>query len=123
LTDCRQRRDGLQADWPNENQGAESTLAFLESLLELRLAENIDQSNEHHHNEQLPIRDGDKVVFPDRYIFASDRDTTYYSSYFVVDTKMVTAGVRTLLRWLTEHAPPLSAARIPVNIRSSSGNE
>jgi glycosyltransferase involved in cell wall biosynthesis len=33
-------RDGLHPDRPNENQGAESTLAFLQSLLELRLAEN-----------------------------------------------------------------------------------
>ena len=33
-------RDGLHADRANENQGAESTLAFLQSLLELRLAEN-----------------------------------------------------------------------------------
>ena len=33
-------RDGLHADRPNENQGAESTLAFLQSLLELRLTEN-----------------------------------------------------------------------------------
>ena len=33
-------RDGLHADRPNENQGAESTLAFLQALLELRLAEN-----------------------------------------------------------------------------------
>ncbi|HEX5133536.1 MAG TPA: glycosyltransferase [Candidatus Krumholzibacteria bacterium] len=33
-------RDGLHADRANENQGAESTLAFLHSLLELRLAEN-----------------------------------------------------------------------------------
>ncbi|MCX6143914.1 MAG: glycosyl transferase family 1, partial [Ignavibacteriales bacterium] len=32
-------RDGLHPDRPNENQGAESTLAFLQSLLELRLAE------------------------------------------------------------------------------------
>ncbi|HQT91012.1 MAG TPA: glycosyltransferase family 4 protein, partial [Candidatus Kryptobacter bacterium] len=30
-------RDGLHADRPNENQGAESTLAFLQALLELRL--------------------------------------------------------------------------------------
>ena len=37
-------RDGLHADRPNENQGAESTLAFLQALLELRLAENIIQS-------------------------------------------------------------------------------
>jgi len=36
-------RDGLHPDRPNENQGAESTLAFLQSLLELRLAENILQ--------------------------------------------------------------------------------
>ena len=32
-------RDGLHPDRANENQGAESTLAFLQSLLELRLAE------------------------------------------------------------------------------------
>jgi glycosyltransferase involved in cell wall biosynthesis len=33
-------RDGLHPDRVNENQGAESTLAFLQSLLELRLAQN-----------------------------------------------------------------------------------
>ncbi|MFZ0545051.1 MAG: glycosyltransferase family 4 protein [Candidatus Promineifilaceae bacterium] len=33
-------RDGLHPDRPNENQGAESTLAFLQTLLEMRLAEN-----------------------------------------------------------------------------------
>ena len=33
-------RDGLHPDRANENQGAESSLAFLQSLLELRLAEN-----------------------------------------------------------------------------------
>jgi glycosyltransferase involved in cell wall biosynthesis len=44
-------RDGLHPDRPNENQGAESTLAFLQSLLELRLAENIGQTKEHTHNE------------------------------------------------------------------------
>jgi hypothetical protein len=33
-------RDGLHPDRANENQGAESTLAFLQSLLQLRLAEN-----------------------------------------------------------------------------------
>ena len=33
-------RDGLHPDRPNENQGAESTLAFLQARLELRLAEN-----------------------------------------------------------------------------------
>lgn len=32
-------RDGLHPDRPNENQGAESTLAFLHSLLEMRLLE------------------------------------------------------------------------------------
>jgi glycosyltransferase involved in cell wall biosynthesis len=45
-------RDGLHPDRPNENQGAESTLAFLQSLLELRLAENLMESNERNHNEQ-----------------------------------------------------------------------
>lgn len=34
-------RDGLHPDRANDNQGAESTLAFLQALLELRLAENI----------------------------------------------------------------------------------
>jgi len=34
-------RDGLHPDRPNENQGAESTLAFLQSLLELRLGQKI----------------------------------------------------------------------------------
>lgn len=33
-------RDGLHPDRPNENQGAESTLAFLHGLLELRLVED-----------------------------------------------------------------------------------
>ncbi len=33
-------RDGLHPDRPNENQGAESTLAFLHALLELRLSEH-----------------------------------------------------------------------------------
>ena len=39
-------RDGLHADRANQNQGAESTLAFLQSLLELRLADNALQSVE-----------------------------------------------------------------------------
>jgi hypothetical protein len=39
-------RDGLHPDRPNENQGAESTLAFLHALLELRLAENLVLSPE-----------------------------------------------------------------------------
>ena len=34
-------RDGLHADRANENQGAESSLAFLSSLLEMRLADHI----------------------------------------------------------------------------------
>jgi glycosyltransferase involved in cell wall biosynthesis len=34
-------RDGLHPDRANENQGAESTLAFLQALLEQRLAENV----------------------------------------------------------------------------------
>jgi hypothetical protein len=37
-------RDGLHADRANENQGAESSLAFLLSLLELRLADPIVNS-------------------------------------------------------------------------------
>lgn len=37
-------RDGLHPDRANENQGAESTLAFLQSWLELRLAENTVQA-------------------------------------------------------------------------------
>lgn len=36
-------RDGLHPDRQNENQGAESTLAFLHALIELRLAENTIQ--------------------------------------------------------------------------------
>jgi hypothetical protein len=48
-------RDGLHPDRPNENQGAESTLAFLQSLLELRLAENVDQPNEHTQHEQSSL--------------------------------------------------------------------
>jgi glycosyltransferase involved in cell wall biosynthesis len=39
-------RDGLHPDRANENQGAESTLAFLQALLELRLADNTLRSME-----------------------------------------------------------------------------
>jgi glycosyltransferase involved in cell wall biosynthesis len=39
-------RDGLHPDRPNENQGAESTLAYLQASLELRLAENTPESME-----------------------------------------------------------------------------
>ena len=42
-------RDGLHPDRLNENQGAESTLAFLQSLLELRLAKNIIITEEDAH--------------------------------------------------------------------------
>ncbi len=48
-------RDGLHSDRPNENQGAESTLAFLQSLLELRIAENIAQPIENKHHEQSSL--------------------------------------------------------------------
>jgi glycosyltransferase involved in cell wall biosynthesis len=40
-------RDGLHSDRLNENQGAESTLAFLQSLLELRHVYNILSLQEH----------------------------------------------------------------------------
>ncbi|HEV8341822.1 MAG TPA: glycosyltransferase family 4 protein [Candidatus Binatia bacterium] len=49
-------RDGLHPDRPNENQGAESTLAFLQSLLELRLAENNLQSVRPELDEQSTAR-------------------------------------------------------------------
>ena len=49
-------RDGLHPDRPNENQGAESTLAFLQALLELRLAENILQTVRRDLNEQSTPR-------------------------------------------------------------------
>lgn len=48
-------RDGLHPDRPNENQGAESTLAFLQSLLELRLAENITLLGEDNHIDSSTI--------------------------------------------------------------------
>ncbi len=48
-------RDGLHPDRPNENQGAESTLAFLQSLLELRLAENSIRSDEKSHIENSTL--------------------------------------------------------------------
>jgi hypothetical protein len=49
-------RDGLHPDRPNENQGAESTLAFLQALLELRLVENILQTVRPELNEQSAPR-------------------------------------------------------------------
>ena len=45
-------RDGLHPDRFNENQGAESTLAFLHALLELSLAKTHILSSEHKNNEQ-----------------------------------------------------------------------
>ncbi len=45
-------RDGLHSDRVNENQGAESTLAYLQSLLELKLTENITRKDESIYNEQ-----------------------------------------------------------------------
>ena len=47
-------RDGLHPDRPNENQGAESTLAFLQASLELRLAENTILSMETHNEPSTP---------------------------------------------------------------------
>jgi hypothetical protein len=49
-------RDGLHPDRVNENQGAESTLAFLQALLELRLAENTLLSWRNELNEQSTHR-------------------------------------------------------------------
>lgn len=45
-------RDGLHPDRVNENQGAESTLAFLQALLELKLTENITKIEEYTLNEK-----------------------------------------------------------------------
>ncbi|MDW8325375.1 MAG: glycosyltransferase [Anaerolineales bacterium] len=49
-------RDGLHPDRANENQGAESTLAFLHALLELRLTENTLPSPELNTHEQSASR-------------------------------------------------------------------
>lgn len=46
-------RDGLHPDRLNENQGAESTLAFLQSLLEFQLADSIPISDKETHIEQI----------------------------------------------------------------------
>jgi glycosyltransferase involved in cell wall biosynthesis len=48
-------RDGLHSDRPNENQGAESTLAFLQALLELRLSESASISMEARNQHTLNI--------------------------------------------------------------------
>jgi hypothetical protein len=44
-------RDGLRLDSLNQNQGAESTLAFLQSLLELKLAYNGRSQNGQNHEQ------------------------------------------------------------------------
>jgi hypothetical protein len=47
-------RDGLHADRVNQNQGAESTLSFLLSLLEMRLSEQaLDPTNGGNHLETI----------------------------------------------------------------------
>lgn len=45
-------RDGLHPDRPNENQGAESTLAYLQALLELRLTDIVALSAKRNQSEQ-----------------------------------------------------------------------
>ncbi len=49
-------RDGLHPDRLNENQGAESTLAYLQALLELRITEISILTLEHKTNEQSQFR-------------------------------------------------------------------
>ncbi|MCI0377428.1 MAG: hypothetical protein L0215_07470, partial [Gemmataceae bacterium] len=44
-------RDGLHSDRLNQNEGAESTLAFLLALLEIRVAENLALSGENADSE------------------------------------------------------------------------
>lgn len=48
-------RDGLHQDRLNENQGAESTLAFLQSLLELQLAESEINTDKADNNEETTL--------------------------------------------------------------------
>lgn len=48
-------RDGLHSDRANENQGAESTLSYLQAWLELRLSEN---TLPEHHEKQLSHSNG-----------------------------------------------------------------
>ena len=43
-------RDGLHAERPNENQGAESTLSFLLALVDMRLAARSDFAHAGHHS-------------------------------------------------------------------------
>ena len=62
-------RDGLHPDRLNQNQGAESTLAFLQSLLELRLAENIilsDKDTHIDHSNSAPLSTPQTQPHPDR---------------------------------------------------------
>ena len=53
-------RDGLHVDRVNENQGAESTLAFLLSLAEMRLAQNMLTS----FKEPIAVGDVAAVIIP-----------------------------------------------------------
>ncbi len=74
-------RDGLHPDRLNENQGAESTLAFLQALLELRLAENVlistggtkPMNNQHpelfHRHERNPILTAADWPYPVNSVF------------------------------------------------------
>jgi glycosyltransferase involved in cell wall biosynthesis len=62
-------RDGLHPDRQNENQGAESTLAFLQSLLELQLAKNImitDEDTHIDHSTPATISTPQTQSHPDR---------------------------------------------------------
>ncbi len=61
-------RDGLHPDRPNENQGAESTLAFLQSLLELRLAEEtLHHLGEHNDHSTIAASDSpSEQPYPER---------------------------------------------------------
>ena len=54
-------RDGLHSDRPNENQGAESTLAFLQALLETRLAESSVRADDRGMNKPAILTDLSKV--------------------------------------------------------------
>jgi glycosyltransferase involved in cell wall biosynthesis len=55
-------RDGLHADRPNENQGAESTVSFLLALLELRSAERVAGPTLRAARALTPPRAGERVV-------------------------------------------------------------
>ena len=60
-------RDGLHPDRANENQGAESTLAFLMAMLEMRLLEDTGVSAARHaarHEELVGLKDFDLSRIP-----------------------------------------------------------